>query len=64
MAGPIGRLVRVVVGLALLAWGWTLASTIGWVVMVVGAVAFLSGALNLCLIAPLFGAPFLGKDVK
>jgi hypothetical protein len=28
------------------------------------AVVFLAGALNLCLFAPLFGAPFLGKNVK
>ena len=64
MAGPIGRLVRVVAGLALVAWGWSLASTAGWVVMALGAVVFLAGALNLCLFAPLFGAPFLGKDLK
>jgi Protein of unknown function (DUF2892) len=59
MATPVGRLLRVAVGLALIGWGYLIGST---VLMVVGAVPLLAGASNVCLIAPLLRAPFLGKN--
>lgn len=61
MAGPLGRGVRVVVGVALIAWGVFMSSTGGVILAIVGAVVFLAGALNFCLIAPLLRAPFSGK---
>ena len=64
MAGPIGRTVRIVVGLTLIAWGWSMNSTLGWVLAAGGLLATASGALNFCGLAPLFGAPFLGRDLK
>jgi hypothetical protein len=64
MAGPIGRTVRIVVGLALIAWGWSLNSTVGWIVAAIGLLATASGALNFCALAPLFGAPLMGRDLK
>jgi hypothetical protein len=48
MAGPIGRGVRVAVGLAMIR-------------VAVGLAPLLAGALNLCFIAPLLKAPFSGK---
>lgn len=61
MAGPIGRGARIVVGLLLVVLGvlWG-----GWwsVLAAVGVVVFLAGALNVCGIAPLVGAPFRGRD--
>jgi hypothetical protein len=61
MAGPMGRGVRVVVGVALITWGIFMSSTGGVILAIVGAVVFLAGALNFCLIAPLLKAPFSGK---
>lgn len=65
MAGPIGRGVRIVVGLLLLVVG-VMRATGGsagwWALAAVGLVVFLAGALNVCGIAPLIGAPFRGRD--
>jgi len=64
MAHPIGRWIRVVAGVAIAAVG-TYLSAGAWTVLllVVGAVVFLAGALNYCLIAPLLGVPFNGRQV-
>lgn len=63
MAGPIGRGVRIVAGLLLIAWGWTMREqTTGMVLMVVGLVPLLAGVFNVCLIAPIIGAPFSGRS--
>jgi hypothetical protein len=37
---------------------------VGYGVAAFGVVAILSGLVNFCLIAPLLGAPLMGKDVK
>lgn len=63
MAGPIGRGVRVVAGIALVLIGLLIVEgTGGLILAAIGVVVFLAGALNFCLIAPLIGAPFSGKD--
>lgn len=63
MATTAGRWVRIVAGVALIAWGWTMhQTTTGIVLMVVGLVPLLAGVFNVCLIAPIIGAPFAGKD--
>lgn len=62
MATPAGRLLRVVAGLALIGWGWTLrGQTTGVVLMIVGLAPLLAGAFNVCLIASVIGAPFSGR---
>jgi hypothetical protein len=63
MSTPTGRGIRVLVGIALLIWGSTIGSATGIVLAGIGLVAFLAGAFNVCLMAPLLGAPFNGKDV-
>ncbi len=63
MAGPVGRGLRVVVGLALIVIGIAMGSGAGWVLAIVGLVPLIAGAANLCLFAPLFKAPFKGADV-
>ncbi len=65
MAGPIGRGVRILVGLALIALGLFggLDQTTGIIVAVVGILPVLAGVLNFCLIGPLLGAPFSGAKV-
>lgn len=63
MARPGGRLLRIVAGLALVVWGWTMrGTTTGTVLMIVGVVPILAGVLNVCLIAPIIGAPFSGRS--
>jgi hypothetical protein len=63
MASPAGRALRIVVGMALIVVGLTVGKTAGTVLAVVGLVPLLAGALNLCLLAPLFGAPFRGSSL-
>lgn len=63
MASTAGRVLRMVAGLALIAWGWSLhETTAGLILMVVGLAPLLAGVFNVCLIAPIIGAPFAGKD--
>ncbi len=61
MAQPVGRAIRVITGVVLISVGLSMSSTGGYIVAALGAVAFLAGALNVCLIAPLLKAPFSGK---
>ena len=61
MSRPEGRLLRVAVGLGLIAWGYAVHSP---VLMVVGAVPLLAGVFDVCVIAPLLRAPFLGRDAR
>lgn len=62
MASPAGRSIRVVAGVSLIAWGWSNHETAaGKVLMVVGLAPLLAGALNVCLLAPIIGAPFSGR---
>ena len=62
MASTTGRIVRVVAGIALIAWG--LMGTTGVIVAVVGAVPLLAGLFDFCVFAPLFGAPLGGPKIR
>ncbi len=63
MAHPLGRWARVIVGAAIAAVGVYLAAGAWTIVLVaVGAVVLLAGALNYCIFAPLFGGPFSGRQ--
>jgi uncharacterized protein YhhL (DUF1145 family) len=68
MAGPIGRGVRVLVGVVVLAIALGLfgavESPLNIILIVLGLFFVLVGAVNICLFAPLFGGPLMGKDVK
>lgn len=64
MSRPVGRILRVVVGAALVGAGVVLGSTLGIVLGVVGAVVFAAGALNWCLIAPLLRLPVAGSKIR
>jgi hypothetical protein len=55
---PAGRIARIVIGLGLIAWGYThRAESSGIILMVVGLVPLAAGAFNLCLISALLGGP-------
>jgi uncharacterized membrane protein YphA (DoxX/SURF4 family) len=68
MASPVGRILRILLGVALVFYGFRGLGGMeggGWGIAVAafGAVGVIAGALNLCLIAGLIGAPFRGRDV-
>jgi hypothetical protein len=65
LAGPMGRVVRIVAGLALIAIGllW-IHGVVGWIVAIVGLVPLLAGSLDYCVFAPLFGLPFNGSQLR
>lgn len=61
----IGRIVRVIAGTLLIAWGFThLGQDSAYIFIIVGIVPFAAGALDLCLISPLLGGPITGKKVR
>ena len=65
MASGAGRLLRIVAGIAIIAWGWSRhEQTVGIILMVVGLVPLLAGVFNVCVIAPIIGAPFAGRDAR
>jgi hypothetical protein len=64
MASTFGRALRIIAGLVLIGIGlWVLGGTWGIVLAVVGAVPLVAGIFDFCVFAPLFGGPFLAKDI-
>lgn len=64
MASLAGRLLRIVAGVAIIFFGWSLHSGTGTIVMLVGLVPIAAGVFNFCLIAPLINAPFWGRQSR
>ena len=65
MSSGVGRGLRIVAGLALMAIGlFSVGGISGIILAIVGAVPLLAGALDVCLFAPLFGAPLKGADAR
>jgi hypothetical protein len=65
MASTTGRIVRIVAGIALIAWGLLgLGGTTGTIVAVVGALPLLAGLFDFCIFAPLFQAPLKGTRIR
>ena len=58
---PAGRIARIVVGLALIVWGYTSG---GIVLIIIGLIPLAAGALDLCLISALLGGPISGKKLR
>lgn len=63
LGSTAGRWTRGIVGVALVVLGVVLG---GWwfILAAVGLVVFLAGALDVCLLAPLFGKPFMGRTLR
>lgn len=62
MATPPGRLARIIAGIILIALGlFVLEDTVGLIVAVIGIAPVAAGVFNVCLIAPIIGAPFSGQ---
>lgn len=65
MASPIGRLVRIVAGVILIAVGlWAVKGTAGIIVAIIGLLPLAAGVFDVCLFAPLFGKPFSGSKIR
>ncbi len=65
MSSGLGRGLRIVAGLALIVIGlFSVGGTGGLILAVVGAVPLLAGIFDVCLFAPLFGAPLKGAEVR
>jgi hypothetical protein len=65
MSSLAGRLIRIVAGIILIIIGFTLVHGTGGIILaIVGLVPLVAGLFNFCVFAPLFGGPFLPKDIK
>ena len=65
IAGTGGRAGRVVAGLGLIGVGLLgIGGTTGAVVAIVGLVPLAAGAFDFCVLAPIFGASFWGRDIR
>jgi hypothetical protein len=65
MASTAGRIVRIVVGLVLVVWGWfSLGGTVGIIVAVIGLLPLVAGVFDFCIFAPLFGNPLSGAKIR
>ena len=61
MISPVGRILRIVAGIALIAWGLMgLSGATGIIVAIVGAMPLLAGLFDFCVFAPLFGGHLSG----
>jgi hypothetical protein len=62
MAGPIGRGVRILAGIVVLALGlFAVQQPWNFVLIALGVVFVAVGVFNVCLIAPIIRAPLSGK---
>jgi hypothetical protein len=65
LASSTGRWVRIAAGVVLVAVGLlAVGGTAGAIVAVIGLVPLLAGMFDVCLIAPLFGAPLSGQRIR
>lgn len=63
MVSPVGRIIRIVAGLALILWGYLgLDGATALIVMIVGAIPLLAGLFDYCVFAPLFGGHLSGPQ--
>ncbi len=69
MSSATGQVLRILVGLGLIGWGAFLSvtastMTVGIILAVVGLLPLVAGLVDVCVFAPLFGAPFSGAKVR
>jgi hypothetical protein len=65
MSSLSGRLLRIVAGIVLIIVGLAVVHGTGGIILaIVGLVPLVAGVFNFCVFAPLFGGPFLPKDIK
>ncbi len=64
MSSTAGRVTRAAVGVVLLVLAFIVAGAWGWVLGALGAVFVVVGVADVCLLAPLFGKPLRGAEVR
>jgi hypothetical protein len=65
MASPAGRILRIVAGSAIIAWGLlVVGEPNGKIIAAVGALPILTGVFNICVVGPLFGSPLSGSKAR
>ena len=65
MSSGLGRVSRIVAGLALIVLGLlSVGGTGGIILAVIGVVPLAAGVLDVCLFAPLFGGPLKGAEAR
>lgn len=65
MASPVGRALRVVLGLVAMAAGMLFVTgSAGMALVVVGLIPFFAGAFDVCLFAPIFHKPLRGSEIR
>ncbi len=64
MASPAGRILRVAAGAGMIAGGLSMDSDGGTALAIAGGLPLLAGALDFCVLSPLLGGPFWGKDIR
>lgn len=64
MSSPAGRVLRVVAGAGMIAGGIAADSDGGTILAGVGAIPLLAGTFDFCVLSPLFGGPFWGRDIR
>jgi hypothetical protein len=64
MASRTGRWLRILAGAGMVVGGLASGSSRGAAVALVGLVPLVAGALDLCLLGPLFGQPIRGADIR
>jgi hypothetical protein len=65
MSSLSGRLLRIVAGILLIIVGLAVIHGTGGIILaIVGLVPLVAGIFNFCVFAPLFGGPFLPRDIK
>jgi hypothetical protein len=65
MASAAGRIIRIVAGIGLIAWGLVgMGGDNGYILAAVGVVPLLTGTVDICLFAPLLGKPLKGSVAR
>ncbi len=65
MASGVGRVVRIVGGIALIAGGLlAIGGPAGIILAAVGLVPLLAGTFDVCVFSALFGGPFSGTAIR
>ena len=64
IASPLGRGARIVIGLALIAWGiGVVGGGLGLSIAVAGLLPLTLGIINGCILAPFLNVPFRGSEL-
>lgn len=65
MGSQMGRVVRVIVGVGLIAVGvGAIGGGGGWVLAALGGLPLAAGLFDFCIVAPMLGYPFAGRDLR